>query len=192
MAGGPGGEAGPLARLAMGSTGHTPRRDAREAVMTRHHVLMGTLLGGALALAAAAGCGRIAVWTAPEKTASAERTSAALEADKIFWSTLHGGAYDRIPEALTALKAAYLANPNDPVTAAHIGWMHIWRLGERARHEPVRPDITDDAVLARKYFEEAVRIDPWVDRYSVSYSSLLMPKAAIHKDEKMVRRGFFT
>ena len=79
--------------------------------MMRHHVLMGALLGAALAFAAGAGCGRIAVWAAPEKTASAERTPAALEADKVFWSTLHGGAYDRIPEALTALKAAYLANP---------------------------------------------------------------------------------
>ena len=79
--------------------------------MIRHHVLMGTLLGGALALAATAGCGRIAVWAAPEKTASTERTPAALEADKVFWSTLHSGAYDRIPETLTALKAAYLANP---------------------------------------------------------------------------------
>ena len=77
--------------------------------MIRHYVLLGTLLGGALATLVAAGCGRIAVWAAPEKTASAERTPAAVEADKVFWATLHGGAYDRIPEALTALKAAYLA-----------------------------------------------------------------------------------
>src|SRR6202008_672797 len=115
LAGDPGGEDGALARLTVGSPGCAPRGYAREGIMIRHHVLMGTLLGGALALAAAAGCGRIAVGAAPEKTASAERTPAALEADKIFWSTLHGGAYDRIPEALTALKAAYLANPNDPV-----------------------------------------------------------------------------
>src|ERR1051325_877686 len=138
--------------------------------MMRHHVLVGTLLAVALALAAAAGCGRIAVWAAPEKTASAERTPAALAADKVFWATLHGGAYDRIPDALTGLKAAYLANPNDPVTPSHIGWMHIWRLGERARHEPVRPDITDDAVLARKYFEEAVRLAPRGARYPGFYA----------------------
>ena len=135
------------------------------------------------------GCGRIAVWAAPEKTASAERTPAAVEADKVFWATLHGGAYDRIPAALTALKAAYLAEPNDAVTASHIGWMHIWRLGERARHGPVRPEITDDAVLARKYFEEAVRLDPREARYLGFYASLLMAEGTIHKDEKMVRRG---
>src|SRR4029077_16284140 len=136
--------------------------------------------------------GRIAVWAAPEKTASAERTPAALGADKVFWSTLHGGAYDRIPDALTALKAAYLANPNDPVTASHVGWLHIWRLGERARHEPVRPDITDDAVLARKNFEEAGPPDRGEAGYLGFYASLLMAEGTIHKNEKMVRRGFFT
>src|SRR5216683_6489120 len=70
--------------------------------------------------------------------------------------------------------------------------MHIWRLGERARHEPVRPEITDDAVLARKYFEEAVRLDPKEARYLGFYASLLMAEGTIHKDEKMVRRGYYT
>ena len=70
--------------------------------------------------------------------------------------------------------------------------MHIWRLGERARHQPVRPEITDDAVLARKYFEEAVRLDPKEARYLGFYASLLMAEGTIHKDEKMVRRGYFT
>ena len=160
--------------------------------MIRHHVLRGTLLVGALAALVATGCGRIAVWAAPEKTATAKRTPAAVEADNVFWATLHGGAYDRIPDALTALKAAYLADPNDAVIASHVGWLHIWRLGERARHEPVRPEVTDDAVLARKYFEEAVRLAPKEARYLGFYASLLMAEGTIHKDEKMVRRGYYT
>jgi hypothetical protein len=160
--------------------------------MIRHHVLRGTLPGLALAALVGTGCGRIAVWAAPAKTATAQRTAAGIEADKLFWSTLHGGAYDRIPEALTALKAAYLGNPNDPVTASHVGWMHIWRLGERVRQPMVRPEITDDAVLARKYFEEAVRLDPGEARYLGFYASLLMAEGTIHKDEKMVRRGYYT
>ena len=32
------------------------------------------------------------------------------------------------PVALTALQAAYLENPRDVVSAAHIGWVRIWRL----------------------------------------------------------------
>jgi hypothetical protein len=161
--------------------------------MIRHRVLLGTLLGTALAVSgAAAGCGRLAVWSAPEKAPSAERSAAAVEADRLFWKTLHGGEYEKIPDALTALKAAYLANPNDAVTAAHVGWMHIWRLGERARQPALRPDITDDAVLARKYFEEAVRLNPGEARYLGFYAGLLMAEGTIHKDEKMVRRGFYT
>ena len=152
--------------------------------MIRRHMLRRTLVIVALTALVGTGCGRIAVWAAPEKSASAERTPAAVEADKVFWATLHGGAYDRIPAALTALKAAYVAAPNDAVTASHVGWMHIWRLGERARHQPVRPETTDDAVLARKYFEEAVRLDPKEARYLGFYASLLMAEGTIHKDER--------
>jgi hypothetical protein len=150
------------------------------------------LLTGILAISAGeAGCSRLAVWSAPEKAPSTTRTAAALDADRLFWTTLHDGEYDRIPIALTALKAAYLANPNDAVTAAHIGFLHIWRLAESARQPALRPDITDDAVLARKYFEEAVRLQPGEARYLGFYASLLMTEGSIHKDEKMVRRGFY-
>ena len=152
------------------------------------------VLGAGMAmLVLAGGCGTLAVWSAPEKTKSATRTPAAERADTLFWRTLHGGAYDQIPQSLTALKAAYLANPNDSVTAAHIGFMHIWRLAERARiASGPGPEITDDAVLARKYFEEAVRLDPGEARYLGFYASLLMTEGTIHKDDKLVRRGYYT
>jgi len=157
--------------------------------------ILATLLGAVVlsAMVLAAGCSTVAVWSAPEKSPSAERTADAVRADELFWRTLHAGAYEGIPQALTALKAAYLANPNDPVTAAHIGWLHIWRLAERARLAPrPGPEITDDAVLARKYFEEAVRLNPREARYLGFYASLLMTEGTIHRDEKLVRRGYYT
>jgi len=46
------------------------------------------------------------------------------------------------------LKAAYLENPHDAKVAAHIGFLHIWRLSERRRLETIPPQIMDDAVLA--------------------------------------------
>lgn len=160
--------------------------------MIRQGVGRGTLFGAALVIVmVAAGCGRLAVWSARAKAPSAARTPAAAEADALFWKTLHAGAYDRIPEALRALKAAYLENPRDAITAAHIGWMHTWRLGERARQPSLGPEITDDAVLARKYFEEAVRLDPGEARYLGFYAGLLMAEGTIHQDEKLVRRGFY-
>ena len=141
----------------------------------------------------AGGCAQLAIWSAPDKTASLERTALAKRVDGLFWQTLHSGEYEKIPQALTALKAAYLENPTDAVTAAHIGWMHIWRLSERARLQAVPPDpgITDDAVLARKYFEEAVRLNPGEARYAGFYASLLMTEGAIHKDEKLRRKGYY-
>ena len=146
----------------------------------------------AVVAALAAGCASLAIWAAPAKTASATRTEAAERADALFWTTLHAGDYEGIPRALTALTAAYLADPRDRVTAAHIGWLHIWRLGERARLDPVPPGITDHAVLARKYFEEAVRLRPGEARYLGFYASSLLAEGNIHKDEKLTRRGYFT
>jgi hypothetical protein len=161
--------------------------------MVGSFVTRGTIVGLGIATTIVAGCGRLAVWSAPAKTASTARTAEAARADELFWRTLHGGAYEQIPEALTALKAAYLANPNDAVTAAHIGWLHIWRLAERGRLGPAAgPDITDHALLGRKYFEEAVRLNPGEARYLGFYASLLMTEGTIHRDEKLVRRGYYT
>jgi tetratricopeptide (TPR) repeat protein len=151
-----------------------------------------TLCAALVVLALAGGCSTLAVWSAPKKQASTARTAEALRADELFWRTLHGGAYEQIPQALIALKAAYLANPSDAVTAAHVGWMHIWRLAERVRlGSGAGPGITDDAMLARRYFEEAVRLDPREARYLGFYASALMTEGTIHRDEKLVRRGYF-
>ncbi len=145
------------------------------------------------ALLGVAGCGALAVWSAPEKKPGAQRTAQAARADDLFWRALHIGAYDRIPETLVALKAAYLADPHDGVTAAHIGWLHIWRLAERGRlASGGGPDVTDHAVLARKYFEEAVRLSPGEARYLGFYASTLMAEGSIHKDNRLLRRGYFT
>jgi hypothetical protein len=152
---------------------------------------LGGALLGLLGLSLA-GCAVLAEWTAPAKRASAARTPQAERADELFWRVLHTGAYERILEALSALTAAYVADPNDPVTAAHVGFLHIWRLSERRRlPDEGGPTITDHAVLGRKYFEEAVRLDPGDARYRGFHASLLMAEGAVHKDQKLLRRGFF-
>ena len=52
--------------------------------------------------------------------------------------------------------------------------------------------IIDDAVLSRRYFEEAVRLNPTEARYLGFYASLLLAEGAIHKDERLTRQGYFT
>jgi hypothetical protein len=120
---------------------------------------------GFLLAAALAGCAYLAVQSAPPKRAATVRSEAAVRADALFWKTLHAGDYDNIGATLNALQEAYLADPSDAVTAAHIGWTHMWRLGERARLDNVPAVITDDAVLARRYFQEAVDLNPHEARY---------------------------
>jgi hypothetical protein len=137
------------------------------------------------------GCGYMAVRSAPEKQASASRTEAALKADELFWQTLHAGRYEEIPTVVNALTGAYLADPGDAVTAAHIGWMHIWRLAESVRLDRAPPTITHDAILARRYFQEAVRLNPREPRYLGFLASATMTEGSIHKDERLTRSGYF-
>lgn len=137
-------------------------------------------------------CAYVAINTAPPKQASNTRSEAALAADTLFWEALHSGDYEKIPTVLEAMTGAYLANPNDAVTAAHVGWLHIWRLAERARLSKVPATITDDAVMARKYFQEAVTLNPEEPRYLGFLASSLLAEGNIHKDEKLLRQGYFT
>ncbi len=139
-----------------------------------------------------AGCTFMAVQTAPAKPPATTRSEAALRADSLFWQTLHSGDYEGIPKALQAVKGAYLQAPGDAITAAHVGFLHIWRLAESARQETLSPAITDDAVLARRFFQEAVALNPSDARYQGFLASSVLAEASIHKDERLTRQGYFT
>ena len=136
-------------------------------------------------------CSYMAIETAPKKTAGSIRSSAALKADELFWEIFHAGNYEKIPAALEPLTAAYLEDPNDAFTAAHIGWLHIWRLAERARLEKIPAAITDDATLARKYFQQAVALAPTEARFSGFYAGATLAEGTIDKDEKQIRTGYY-
>lgn len=138
------------------------------------------------------GCAAIAVRTAPAKVATTQRSELALQADAVFWETLHGGDYEGIDRALQGVTAAYLQDPHDAVTAAHVGWMHIWHLAESARSQAAKATLTDDAVLARRYFQEAVALDPTDPRYLGFLGATLLTEGAIHQDDKLARQGYFT
>ncbi len=149
-------------------------------------------LVAALAAALLAGCSSVAVQMAPAKQPAATRSAAALQADTVFWQALHAGDYDAIPRAMVAMKAAYLQDPTDAVTAARVGFLHIWRLAESGRQAERSPSITDDAVLARRYFQEAAALNPGEARYQGFLGSTLLAEASIHRDEKLTRQGYYT
>ena len=154
--------------------------------------LVRTVAALTFAPAILAGCSLLAVATAPAKQAVRDRTELASRADEVFWSTLHQGRYDDIGKALDLMTAAYLQNPGDAVSAARSGWLHIWRLSEAGRlGGSVPATITDDAVLARKYFEEAHRLDPTEARYRGFVGAARVTEGAIHRDEALIRSGYY-
>jgi hypothetical protein len=134
---------------------------------------------------------RIAVMTAAKKEPIASRSEDAIRADELFWKTFHNGEYENIQGALEALTAAYLRTPNDAQTAAHIAWLHNWRIAERARMDSPPATITDDTMLARRYFQEAVKLDPSDARYLGFLAGHTLAEGALHKDERLTREGYF-
>lgn len=141
---------------------------------------------------ALAGCAQLAVMTAPAKSATPQRSALALQADGLFWQTLHGGRYDDIPQALNLMTAAYLQDPGDAVSAARVGWLHTWQLAERGRLAgPPSARITEHVVLARRYFQEAVALAPGEARYLGFLGSMELAEGSIHHDERLRRQGYF-
>jgi tetratricopeptide (TPR) repeat protein len=134
---------------------------------------------------------RIAVLMAPKKQAATSRSQTAIKADELFWQTFRHGEYENIQRTLDVLTAAYLETPNDAVTAAHIAWLHNWRVAERARMNSVTATITDDTMLARRYFQEAVKLDPSDARTLGFLGGHLVAEGAMHKDEKLTREGYY-
>jgi hypothetical protein len=118
------------------------------------------------------------------------RTQAAIEADGFFWKVFTSGDYDSIPALLNALTGAYLADPTDAKTAAHLGWTHAWHLSESKRLSAVPPTITDEAVIARKFFDQAVRFDPTDARYLGIQGGMMIAEAGIHRDAELFDKGY--
>lgn len=137
------------------------------------------------------GCSYIAIEAAPQKKLTSVRSAAALDADLRFWDVFHGGRYEEIQPTLELLTRAYLTDPNDSVTASHVAWLHLWRLSERTRMSEVSATITDDSVLARKYFEEASALNPHDARLLGFLAVANLSEGAIHKNEKQIRKGYY-
>lgn len=137
------------------------------------------------------GCERIALMTTPAKKPITSKTPAAITAKKEFWQTLHQGNYQHLPKATDLLTAAYLDNPNDPDLAAYLGFAHIWKLTERERLQTIPPTIVDEVILAKKYFDDAVLLNPQDARlHGFLGVSTLVTGKIFHNEREQVR-GYF-
>jgi hypothetical protein len=137
------------------------------------------------------GRGAIAVWLAPGKTPSSQMSEKAKSANAKFWDVFHAGRYDEVDDVIEALTAAYLEDPRDTETTAHIAFAHVWKQSEAARLDKLPARITDHIVLARKYFSEAVQLAPHDQRYRGFHAGMELAEGALHAEEKLTRRGYY-
>ncbi len=137
-------------------------------------------------------CENIAVLFTPKKKPTTAHNQLTREAENQFWMTLHQGQYDKIDNTTRLLMAAYLENPNDPQLAAHLGFLHIWKLTERHREKTIPPTIVDNIVLSKKYFADAVELTPEDARYLGFLGDSQLVEGKIFNDEREQVRGYFT
>lgn len=135
-------------------------------------------------------CSTLAQWTAPKKVAEAEPAGFA-EIEQEFWKSFHYGQYQNIPRLLHRYKALYVEHPGHSLTAARIGFLHVWRLAERRRMKPIPPEVISDATLCEKFFQETNKLDSSDARFQGFWSSCILAEADIHKDERGLRKGYF-
>ena len=125
----------------------------------------------------------------PVKRASTTRTPAALGASALMWAALAQGDYTAIDRVLTALHGAYLQDPADATTAAHIGFVQMWRVAESARNGKPDPSVLASMASARRFLEESVALDASDARRQGFRASARLAEGAMHRDPALQRLG---
>lgn len=113
------------------------------------------------------------------------------EVNDYFWEQLHQGNYDSIPQIIAKLNLALANNPNDLITTAHLGFVHIWALSERQRLNEPKGDIIEHLYLSRRYFEEANKMNPHDPRFLGFLADLTIAEGNVLADKRTVVDGYF-
>jgi hypothetical protein len=137
-------------------------------------------------------CEKFALLTTGAKKAQHSNTPLAQHAEQYFWETLHQGQYQNIDKLDYLLMAAYLQNPDDPKLAAHLGFIHLWKLTERARLQTESPLITQEIILANKFFSDALALDPDNPIYQGFHGDTQLIEGNIFKDKAEEVKGYFS
>lgn len=137
-------------------------------------------------------CEKVALMNTPQKKPQVSRSQLSAQAERYFWRTLHEGRYQDIPKADYLLMAAYIENPYDPKLAAHLGFVHIWKITERERVKNKSPLIPNQIILSKKYFADALQLDPKNPIYQGFYGDTQLVEGQIFKDKQEEIKGYLT
>jgi hypothetical protein len=106
-----------------------------------------------------------------------------------MWVALSQGDYAAIDRVLTALHGAYLGDPADPTTAAHIGMTQLWRVSESARNGKPEPSALASMANARRFLDESVALDASDARRQGFRASARLAEGAMHRDANLQRQA---
>ncbi|MRH99653.1 hypothetical protein GH721_03815 [Kriegella sp. EG-1] len=112
-------------------------------------------------------------------------------ANAYFWENYHKGNYHKIDSVLYYLQAAYIKNPNDLQTIAHIGFTNAWAISERRKLDTIPPNIVEHATLAVKYFGEAHELNSNDPRVLGFLADFKIIQGTIAEDKKLIQQGYF-
>jgi hypothetical protein len=133
-----------------------------------------------------------ALGSSPEKIATTSDTALAQSARAHFWQDFHAGRYDQLPALTSELTAAYLETSTDPGLARLLALTHLWTISERRRTKGQDPRVTESALLAEKYFGEALRLEPSDHRLPGFLGITRLVNGNIHADAKLSTDGYLT
>ena len=134
-------------------------------------------------------CSWLAKSTAPTKVASKPSQEAMHQAD-LFWQAFHNGDYQKIDALTESHLQVLVKDPNDALTISHIAFLYSWKFSERNRL-PESARSIENATLAKRYFEEAVTLNPDEARFKGFAAGFTMAEASILKNEKQLRQGYY-
>ncbi len=121
-----------------------------------------------------------------EKTDDSERNLV----KSLFWDTFYSGNYEQIPRLVEQLTGYYLKKPNDPEITLLLAHTHLWRASESARLENASPSILDNLIIAKKFFDKAILLNPKDARIHGWSTSTEFSIGTIHQTPTWVDQGF--
>lgn len=112
------------------------------------------------------------------------------QADQFMWDQLHKGNYDSIPSIISKLHAAYVTEPDNAKTAAHLGFIYLWNFSERFRKTP-DSSIVENIYLSNRYFKEALKLNQEDPRIFGFQSAANMCEGAVSRNFPLIIKAYF-
>jgi len=108
----------------------------------------------------------------------------------LFWEVFQQGKYEQLPGVIERLSGAFMEDPKDFEVALLLAHSYFWRAGESARMENPPPNIFDEFIIAKYYFDKAYQLNGDDHRIAGWSASVDVSLGFFHRDPAFVDRGY--